>query len=57
MKSEHVHVNKWPGLKFSTSLHGRGIVNGFKDKVGFPKIMKNFKGKIAVQSTGNKDLR
>ena len=45
MKSEHVHVNKWPGLKFSTSLHGRGIVNGFKDKVGFLKIMKNFRGR------------
>lgn len=49
MKSEQVHVNKWPGLKSSTSLHGRGIVNGFKDKVGFLKIMKNFKGKTAVE--------
>lgn len=49
MKSEQVHVNKWPGLKSSTSLHGRWIVNGFKNKVGFLKIMKNFKGKTAVE--------
>lgn len=49
MKSEQVHVNKGPGLKSSTSLHRRGIVIGFKDKVGFLKIMKNFKGKTAVE--------